>query len=1158
MLLLASLVGAQSGFGQCVSLTSMGSAYTQNFDSLSNTAGSTTNSLTIPGWFLTESGGGARDNELYAVDTGGSTTGDTYSYGSTGSSDRALGGLQSGTLIPTIGACFTNNTGASIVSLAVSYTGEEWRLGTAGRTDQLNFEYSTNATSLTTGAWIGVAGLNFVTPDTVTVGAKNGNAAADRTALNSTIVLSIPNGATIWIRWTDVNATGSDDGLAVDDFSLTPQGTGDPYGTGSASPNPAAAGGSTTLTANITPGVSPDSTGIAVSCNLTAIGGSAALDLPNTTGNTYAVAYSVPEATAANTYALPCAVTDAQSRTGSFNISLTVTSTSTPPTATGTASPNPVTAGNSVSLSATPVSGANPSSNSYTETCNLTVIGGGSSVALPTSYLVPAATAAATYSLPCTVTDDVPRSSSFTIGLTVQAPPPTFHTIAEINGPGTSSPLGGASVTTRGVVTARRPSSGFYIESLPADRDADVNTSEGLLVYASSAPACAVVGNYIQIEGTVSNYVPTSPAAPVGSLPLTELGSPANCQVLLTDQLGSLPAAVTIDASNPLVVGGAAAQSRKWLGMRVSVPNATVVGASLGSLNEASAQSTASGEFFVTLPGVARPLHGAGIQDTRRPSDAAGTVPKWNGNPEVLDIYIKGLSPAGTPYEVAVGSTVTGLSGIMDYDTSGGQFQLFTNAAGAGTPNPVTPTLSATPVPVALASDLTIGSFNMERFYNDRAEGNGAATLTTAAYQGRLNKASLAIRNVMRMPDIIGLEEVEGQRSASAQAVTVIQDIVNKVNADAASAGQGNPNYNYCMGLTNDPGGIAPAIIYRQGKVQIAECLQYGLNTQYNEPGGSTNILNDRPPITIRANVTATGSDSSIPVRLVANHLRSLGGIDEPGAANGDRVRSKRNDQAKYLANLINGTSGDQSTNWNAVDNLVVVGDFNAYQTNDGYADVMNCIAGNPAPAAEQYFTAAQTAVGSPCTAILNPPLTMLTNLNPAGLYSYSYSGTIQTLDHVLLNSKAYSRFRQIVYARNDADFPDGPTYRNDFNRPERVTDHDMPVVYLRLPVEVTSRTRLNATAVALNRATGRYTSILTVTNTGTVPMSGPVYVFFSNLTAGVTLPDLPTYNGQPYATIDLGAGLAPGATSAKVTISFADPTNARIGYTTTRFDGSF
>src|SRR5688500_4762070 len=125
-----------------ISLITPGDAYTQNFDTLSNTAGSTTNTLVIPGWFLSETGGGARDNEQYAVDTGGSSTGDMFSYGSTGATDRALGGLQSGTLIPVFGANFQNDTGATITSLLISYTGEQWRLGTAGRTDKLDFQIS--------------------------------------------------------------------------------------------------------------------------------------------------------------------------------------------------------------------------------------------------------------------------------------------------------------------------------------------------------------------------------------------------------------------------------------------------------------------------------------------------------------------------------------------------------------------------------------------------------------------------------------------------------------------------------------------------------------------------------------------------------------------------------------------------------------------------------------------------------------------------------------------------------------------------------------------------------------------------------------------------------------------------------------------------------
>jgi predicted extracellular nuclease len=223
-----------------VSLTTVGSAVTQNFDSLSNTPGSTTNTALPTGWYITEQGGGPRDNEQYAVDDGTSTTGDIYSYGAAASTERALGALRSGTLIPFYGAKFTNNTGATITSLDVSYTGEEWRFGTTGRTDRIDFQISTNATDLTTGTYADVDALDFTTPDTAgAVGPRNGNAAADRTAISATISsLSIPNGATFFVRWTDLDATGADDGLAVDDFSLTPNISGGPTPTPSATPPP--------------------------------------------------------------------------------------------------------------------------------------------------------------------------------------------------------------------------------------------------------------------------------------------------------------------------------------------------------------------------------------------------------------------------------------------------------------------------------------------------------------------------------------------------------------------------------------------------------------------------------------------------------------------------------------------------------------------------------------------------------------------------------------------------------------------------------------------------------------------------------------------------------------------------------------------------------
>ena len=263
------------GDAQCVSLTTSGVAATQNFDALSNTAGSTTNTLTLTGWFLTESGGGTRDNELYGVDTGASNTGDTYSYGSAAATDRALGGLRSGTLIPIFGACYTNNTGAAITSLAIAYTGEQWRLGTAARTDQIDFQYSLNATDLVTGTWVDVNALDFVSPVTTTVGAKDGNLAANRSALSSSIAaLSIAPGASFWIRWTDLDATSADDGLAVDDFSLTPTAgavvNADLSVTLTDSPDPVTAGTTLTYTAVVTNGGSGSATDVTATLTLPA------------------------------------------------------------------------------------------------------------------------------------------------------------------------------------------------------------------------------------------------------------------------------------------------------------------------------------------------------------------------------------------------------------------------------------------------------------------------------------------------------------------------------------------------------------------------------------------------------------------------------------------------------------------------------------------------------------------------------------------------------------------------------------------------------------------------------------------------------------------------------------------------------------------------
>ena len=200
-----------------VAITTTATAYTQNFNTLRATAGTST---TLPtGWKLLETGTNA--NTSYTTDAGTSTTGDTYSYGTGTATERAFGTLRSGSLVSTLGVQISNSTTQTITSITISYTGEQWRCGTAGRTDQLDFQYSLNATSLSTGTWTDANTLDFVSPSTTTTGAKDGNAVANRTVKTATITgLSIANNALFWLRWNDADASGADDGLSIDDFSI--------------------------------------------------------------------------------------------------------------------------------------------------------------------------------------------------------------------------------------------------------------------------------------------------------------------------------------------------------------------------------------------------------------------------------------------------------------------------------------------------------------------------------------------------------------------------------------------------------------------------------------------------------------------------------------------------------------------------------------------------------------------------------------------------------------------------------------------------------------------------------------------------------------------------------------------------------------------------
>lgn len=212
LLIILFCVNALWSFGQ-IDLGS--TAYTQNFNTL---ASSGISSVMPTGWLFFETGANA--NTTYTAGTGSSNGGDTYSFGTSASStNRALGSLLSGNLKPSFGASFKNTSGGTITKLKISFVGQTWRIGATNHSDRLDFSYSTDATSLSTGTWVDVNELDYQNdPSSSTF---NGGSTIQTKNIEYTITgLNIANGTVFFIRFVDFDTSGADDGLAIDDFSI--------------------------------------------------------------------------------------------------------------------------------------------------------------------------------------------------------------------------------------------------------------------------------------------------------------------------------------------------------------------------------------------------------------------------------------------------------------------------------------------------------------------------------------------------------------------------------------------------------------------------------------------------------------------------------------------------------------------------------------------------------------------------------------------------------------------------------------------------------------------------------------------------------------------------------------------------------------------------
>ncbi len=214
-------------------INALSTNYTTGFNTL--TSGTWTDNTTVTGWYTKTDA--TSSIVTYGANTGSTTTAGLYAFGVAGTnalSDRALGFAPtntytgaSGTGKGYIGWRLKNNTGSTITSITITYSGEQWRRDNAS-SQNLTVEYqtATSVTNINAGSWTSIPALTFTSPQlSATALALDGNAVANRSSgITTTISVTVNNGDEIMIRWSDLNDSGNDHFLAIDDITINASG----------------------------------------------------------------------------------------------------------------------------------------------------------------------------------------------------------------------------------------------------------------------------------------------------------------------------------------------------------------------------------------------------------------------------------------------------------------------------------------------------------------------------------------------------------------------------------------------------------------------------------------------------------------------------------------------------------------------------------------------------------------------------------------------------------------------------------------------------------------------------------------------------------------------------------------------------------------------
>ena len=584
-----------------------------------------------------------------------------------------------------------------------------------------------------------------------------------------------------------------------------------------------------------------------------------------------------------------------------------------------------------------------------------------------TSVVVAGSVPAGTYPLQVTLTNNELQSVACDFTVTVNG----TVSIPAIQGGGSLSPLTGQSVTTRGVVT-KLLNNGFFMQDPVGD--GNVDTSDGIFVFTSTAPTVAV-GQELRVSGTVGEFAPNGVSATYQ--PVTQLTGVTTS--VLSSGNSVAPTVITL----PETVEG---ELERFEGMLVFIQS----------------PMTASQNFFQGRFGqVTLGANGRLVKPTNQhPAGSAEATALADDNARrriILDDGTSLQNPNPTPYigadnTLRAGDTLpNGITGVIDY----GLATNITNGLSDYKIHPTDPVVfeRSNPrpaTPPAVGGNVRVGSFNVLNYFTtiDQAGASCFPSGTRSDCRGADSALELQRQASKIVPailglnaDVVGLMEIENNGNAAAQ------DLVNRLNAVA-----GPGTYATVAMPVGGTGGdaIRVAMFYKPARVSLA-----------GQARSDTDPVHNRPPLA-QTFVAANGERFSV----VVNHFKSKGSCpanaNDPNADQGDGqgcFNPARVAQAQALSNFIGQLQ--------LVDpDVVVVGDLNAYGKEDPILELSS------AGLVDQ-----------------------IARFNTEG-YSYVFDGESGYLDHGLTSASLSPFVTGAVHWHINADEPSIIDYNTEFKQP--------------------------------------------------------------------------------------------------------------------------